>query len=329
MTLFPERRPHGSGRPGAGAREFKRECFKLSLFRTISDQSALFAPKAHNFFERRMLYLAVYIAIGLLFWLIYKLRGKFFLVDPRKKFQTYIAQIAVCVILWPLIVTVVEFDRLIAIKQSLKRQQCKKLESSLLDLLEKPNLDQHRVSKVITSLDKLGWGYGKKEEESLTCTRFWVEYFRNTEIILRVNVKKTAIESALFGIDYLLRPDEDDGTNQKSDESSPLYRDTGRFSIMYRRAEPSGEPWLSIFTRDFKKSISKLDKKIKGRIVEAIMEICESPIEMKGDTQKPLVGELDGHWRYRIGDYRLIYLPMVDHHKIIFSNFDTRGQIYQ
>ena len=30
-------------------------------------------------------------------------------------------------------------------------------------------------------------------------------------------------------------------------------------------------------------------------------------MELKGDTNKPLSGSLTGLWRYRIGDYRLIF----------------------
>ena len=63
--------------------------------------------------------------------------------------------------------------------------------------------------------------------------------------------------------------------------------------------------WEVEFTDIADKQLSKLDKPIKTRIINWLDERlngCENP-KLWG---VPLVGELSGLWRYRIGDYRVI-----------------------
>ena len=76
-------------------------------------------------------------------------------------------------------------------------------------------------------------------------------------------------------------------------------------------------------------SIKKHDKKIQGRILEAITKITLSPKTIMGDTIKPLTGDLEGYWRYRIGDYRLIYKPVEKWSEILLISFSSRGTVYQ
>lgn len=212
-----------------------------------------------------------------------------------------------------------------------------KLEPDLILELElkesKPSL--YRINTLIN-----------KMTEASTCIKLEFKFEKYSELVKdsynkKLHLDQCDVGKALFGTDFILRINEYlDGVSpplmeipistQEVESSSsfigipiPSYR-TGDIEDN----ETSGELWLSVFTREFRKSIQKLDKKVKGRIVEAIMDICESPMELRGDTQKPLVGELEGHWRYRIGDYRLIYLPMTDYHRIVFTRFDSRGQIY-
>jgi len=86
--------------------------------------------------------------------------------------------------------------------------------------------------------------------------------------------------------------------------------------------------WYIGFSNEFVRSIAKIDKKKQGRILEAISKITVSPIEMKGDTIKPLTGDLNGLWRCRIGDDRLIYFPDVEERKIVLIIFSNRGAVY-
>ena len=76
-------------------------------------------------------------------------------------------------------------------------------------------------------------------------------------------------------------------------------------------------------------SIKKMDKKLQGRILEAITKITLSPTTSSGDTIKPLTADLEGYWRYRIGDYRLIYKPVEKLREILLISFGSRGSAYQ
>jgi|GEM_PF-1818067 len=87
-------------------------------------------------------------------------------------------------------------------------------------------------------------------------------------------------------------------------------------------------PWLVAFTKTFQKSIDGLDSNLKGRILNAITKITDAPTERVGDTVKPLDRDLEGFWRYRIGDYRLLYFPDLNTGNILIEDFDSRGGIY-
>lgn len=95
--------------------------------------------------------------------------------------------------------------------------------------------------------------------------------------------------------------------------------------IRFRMARPD---WLIGLTDDFVKSISDIDKKLQGRVLEAIARITKDPITPVGDTVKPLTGSSSGLWRYRVGDYRLIYQPDVKNSCIILISFQPRGGAY-
>ena len=101
-----------------------------------------------------------------------------------------------------------------------------------------------------------------------------------------------------------------------------------RYSLRVASPEIS-ERWQSIFSEDFKKCLKTIDKKLKGRILEAVLQISENPTTLQGDTVKPLKNDLAGCWRYRIGDYRLIYKPIKEVFKILFLDFGSRGGIYE
>jgi len=87
--------------------------------------------------------------------------------------------------------------------------------------------------------------------------------------------------------------------------------------------------WGFKITKDFMNSIKKVDKNLQGRILQAITTITMSPKTIMGDTIKPLTGDLNGYWRYRIGDYRLIYKPIEKWSEILLISFSSRGSVYQ
>ncbi|MBD2207556.1 type II toxin-antitoxin system RelE/ParE family toxin [Calothrix sp. FACHB-1219] len=87
--------------------------------------------------------------------------------------------------------------------------------------------------------------------------------------------------------------------------------------------------WLIIMTNEFIKDIQEIDRKLQGRILEAITYISQKPLESMGDTVKPLTGDLKGMWRYRIGDHRLVYIPLVESKKVILITFASRKEVYK
>jgi addiction module RelE/StbE family toxin len=82
-------------------------------------------------------------------------------------------------------------------------------------------------------------------------------------------------------------------------------------------------------TSDFTKAVSKIDKKLQGRILAAISQIASAPVSPVGDTVKSLTGEMRGMWRYRIGDYRIIYRPDQTSKHILLLIFAASGSTYE
>ena len=87
-------------------------------------------------------------------------------------------------------------------------------------------------------------------------------------------------------------------------------------------------PWFAGYSKEFVKASEKMDGKMQSRIFRAVMKISKDPEKVRGDTQKPLTGQYKGLWRYRIGDYRLVYLPVREHGNIVFMDFASRGGVY-
>lgn len=90
-------------------------------------------------------------------------------------------------------------------------------------------------------------------------------------------------------------------------------------------------PWRIGFTAQFRKDVGALDRKLQGRILEVLQEVSgySLPFRTKGDTFKPLKGDLTGYWRYRIGDFRLVIKPIVDESEIDVITFSARGAVYE
>ncbi len=86
--------------------------------------------------------------------------------------------------------------------------------------------------------------------------------------------------------------------------------------------------WYIGFSNEFLKSISRIDRKSRGRVLEAIGRIGDAPMTILGDTIKPLTGDLAGLWRCRVGDDRLIYFPHAKSQRITLISFGPRSRIY-
>lgn len=86
--------------------------------------------------------------------------------------------------------------------------------------------------------------------------------------------------------------------------------------------------WRFGFANAFHRAVDCIDRKMQGRILQAIAEIATEPHKARGDTIKPLTGEMAGFWRYRIGDFRLIYYPDEATRTVTLCDFASRGTIY-
>lgn len=90
-----------------------------------------------------------------------------------------------------------------------------------------------------------------------------------------------------------------------------------------------GEPdWYLGMSDEFTKAIRRVDRKLQGRILQAISDISSKPTSLRGDTVKPLTGDLKGLWRYRVGDYRIVYRPDDQNRRIVLVAFASRGSVY-
>ena len=98
-----------------------------------------------------------------------------------------------------------------------------------------------------------------------------------------------------------------------------------RFKLSRREAD---QPWLLLLSKEFLKGIAKIDRKLQGRILDAVSDIVSNPMTPKGNTIKALTGNEAGKWRYRIGDFRVIYQPDIEAHVVEIITFVERGAAY-
>ena len=94
------------------------------------------------------------------------------------------------------------------------------------------------------------------------------------------------------------------------------------------RYSPATPDWYVGMSNEFIKAIEGIDRKLQGRILEAISLISREPTTSKGDTVKPLTSDLKGLWRYRIGDFRLVYYPDIANKRVVLVTFASRGSAY-
>ena len=86
--------------------------------------------------------------------------------------------------------------------------------------------------------------------------------------------------------------------------------------------------WMVGFSKNFLKDARTIDRKLQGRILKAVFELTQDPLHAVGDTVKPLGGTLKGFWRYRIGDFRLVYRPDEESRSITVVAFAPREDVY-
>ena len=90
-----------------------------------------------------------------------------------------------------------------------------------------------------------------------------------------------------------------------------------------------GDDWQFATTRNFEQDV-RHRKDVYPAILKAAIEICRDPLTVRGNTVKRLSSDyaIPGAWRYRIGDYRLIYVPDKVKRKVNFHRIKHRSDVY-
>lgn len=92
--------------------------------------------------------------------------------------------------------------------------------------------------------------------------------------------------------------------------------------------EGSGDGrWRFAALSEFRKDVWR-QPNLFERVANAIVEICKDPMTPRGNTIKRLRGEMQGYWRYRLGDFRLVYRPDVDRFTVYCYRLVSRGSAY-
>ncbi len=81
-----------------------------------------------------------------------------------------------------------------------------------------------------------------------------------------------------------------------------------------------------LLTREAEKQYKKQDRPTKHRINKAIENIGNNP--HTGTHIRRLVGELEGNWRYRLGNLRIVYDVEESQKAIRVKAIKSRGDVY-
>ena len=85
--------------------------------------------------------------------------------------------------------------------------------------------------------------------------------------------------------------------------------------------------WRLMSTPSFMEYL-KRHSDLFDRTIKAIEEIRQDPLSPRGETIKPLSHDLKGKWRYRIGDFRIVYEVDPDRRTVRLLEAGPRSGIY-
>ena len=78
--------------------------------------------------------------------------------------------------------------------------------------------------------------------------------------------------------------------------------------------------------RNSQRQLEKLDTQVARRITRRIRWLAEHYEEI---NPEPLKGELEGLFKYRDGDYRIIYQPIPAEEVLLIHEIGHRSEIYK
>jgi mRNA interferase RelE/StbE len=79
-----------------------------------------------------------------------------------------------------------------------------------------------------------------------------------------------------------------------------------------------------LYHKNIKKDLKSLDK----NIVDAFFKIVESRISINPFSGERLKGKLRDIWKYRIGNYRILYTMHQDELRVLILRFKHRKNVY-
>ena len=115
--------------------------------------------------------------------------------------------------------------------------------------------------------------------------------------------------------------------NIESEETTEASGEAN-LGIKCRIETPPPNEWAIAFSPSFLKRIATIDRTLQGRILLALGDLTDDPLQARGDTVKPLTGDSKGLWRYRIGDFRMVHFASQSNRIIEIRAFEPRGNAY-
>lgn len=80
----------------------------------------------------------------------------------------------------------------------------------------------------------------------------------------------------------------------------------------------------AVFLNTFLKQFKKLPPDLRERVKHRVQQLAENPF-----LGLRLRGQLEGFWKDRIGDYRIIFKIEESSKRVIFYDVDLRKKIYE
>ena len=99
--------------------------------------------------------------------------------------------------------------------------------------------------------------------------------------------------------------------------------------IMYSLLGGEKSEWDIFRTPSFKKSLKKISKNLIEQLEECLEEIILDPRKSLPPKIEPLTGNKKGLWRYKLGEYRILYEPDLDTRLLTFIAIGTRQNFYK
>jgi mRNA interferase RelE/StbE len=87
-------------------------------------------------------------------------------------------------------------------------------------------------------------------------------------------------------------------------------------------------PWFITHKPAYDSDFVELAKNLQKRATQAHAELAQDPVTLRGNTIKPLKG-WKNLWRYRLGDYRLIYAADPEHKVVQLLAIGPRKDVYR